>query len=93
MIDGGAGTPRNTAATDGASDDLLKAIRSQQASKTDVQGNLLESFKGLDFMSGPAGTPRSTANTGDLGSLLTASDCCRAFVKMLVRNYFTGVAW
>ena len=66
-LDGGAGTPRNTAATDAAGEDLLKAIKVQQASgaKMDVQGNLLQSFQGLDLVSGPAGTPRSTANTGD----------------------------
>lgn len=66
-MDGGAGTPRNTAATDAAGEDFFKAIKVQQAlgSKMDVQGILLQSFQGLDLVSGPAGTPRSTANTGD----------------------------
>jgi len=37
----------------------------QQGSKADADGNLIQSFKSMDASTGPAGTPRSTANTGD----------------------------
>ncbi|DBB03503.1 TPA: hypothetical protein ACH3X3_010855 [Trebouxia sp. C0006] len=64
-LEGGGGTPRNTAAADDGSDsDLLRAVRMQQESKSDVNGNLLQSFRNMDVTTGPAGTPRFTANTG-----------------------------
>jgi len=37
----------------------------QQGGKSDANGNLLQSFRNMDVMTGPAGTPRSTANTGN----------------------------
>ena len=43
--------------------DLLKAVRAQ-GGKADMNSNLLQSFKNMDLMTGAAGTPRNTANTG-----------------------------
>ncbi|KAL3155776.1 hypothetical protein ABBQ32_012792 [Trebouxia sp. C0010 RCD-2024] len=73
-LPGGGGTPRNTALGPGdtqGSGDLVHALhavtRQPQASsiKPDVNGNLLQSFRNMDVTTGPAGKPRSTANTGD----------------------------
>lgn len=53
------------------SGDLVAAVRGQlQASgiKADAHGNMLQSFRNMDVTTGPAGTPRSTANTGDHSS-------------------------
>ncbi|KAL0037854.1 hypothetical protein WJX79_002043 [Trebouxia sp. C0005] len=71
-LEGGGGTPRNTAAADDGSDsDLLRAVRTQQGSKSAANGDLLQSFRNMDVTTGPAGTPRSTANTGNSESPLT----------------------
>ena len=72
MLGALAGTPRNTAATEADAGETLKAVRAQQSpgSKLDIQGNLLQSFKSLDVMTGSAGTPRSTANTGQGASVI-----------------------
>lgn len=46
---------------------MVRAVAGQaqgSAIKTDAHGNLLQSFRNMDVTSGPAGTPRSTANTG-----------------------------
>ena len=45
--------------------DLLRAVKMQQGTKSDAHGTLLQSFRNMDITTGPAGTPRPTANTGD----------------------------
>ena len=49
----------------------------QQESKSDVNGNLLQSFRNMDVTTGPAGTPRSTANTGKSEMPVTQSASCQ----------------
>lgn len=55
-----------------ACSDLLAAVRGQlhaSGMKADAHGNLLQSFQNMDVTTGPAGTPRSTANTGEQAAL------------------------
>ena len=50
-----------------ACSDMVAAVRGQLHAggmKADAHGNLLQSFRNMDVTTGPAGTPRSTANTG-----------------------------
>lgn len=65
------------------SDDLVAAVRGQlEASgiKADTHGNLLQSFRNMDVTAGPAGTPRSTANTGNHSACACALCCCERTV-------------
>ena len=66
------------------SGDLVAAVRGQlQASqiKADPHGNLLQSFRNMDVTTGPAGTPRSTANTGT-NSILMLVLCFAVLVSL-----------
>ena len=65
----------------------MAAVRVQlQASgiKADAHGNLLQSFRNMDVTSGPAGTPRSTANAGNLSACACALSCCEEESVLLV---------
>ncbi len=66
----------------------------QQGSKSDVNGNLLQSFRNMDVTTGPAGTPRSTANTGNSELLSFAELAAKcAVLHVYVTSRFGMALW
>ena len=63
----------------------------QQGTKSDAHGSLLQSFRNMDITTGPAGTPRPTANTGDQQRrrslaypIIDSSQPCYVYVSAVV---------